>query len=56
MNCRKCQQPMRKRVIEPFGINRPVTLYECTSALCEHDEDEYPGRRGWPGAPWARYR
>ena len=47
MNCRKCKQPMKKRVIEPFGIDRPVTRYECRSALCEHDEEEYPDRRRW---------
>jgi hypothetical protein len=45
MKCYKCGQQMHKRIIEPFGIKVPVTLYECRNALCAHDEDEYPWRR-----------
>jgi hypothetical protein len=45
MKCRKCGARMRKRTIEPYGLKRPITVYECTSALCEYDEDEYQWRR-----------
>jgi hypothetical protein len=49
MKCHKCGAKLHKRVIEPFGIKEPVTVYECRSALCEYDEDDDPRRwrRRW---------
>ena len=40
--CIRCGAKKHKRIIEPFGINRPVMIYECRNAWCEYNEDDEP--------------